>query len=129
MWERMTQLFSHKWLSTEGEAEKAPGRPSDNFLFWCQKTDALTAEQWRRGFQVLEQKVREAARQGEDMWPPSYAAFLGMCDEPEGQHKKALHQFVTPYFVANSLEDLSKKEEAQKLGEQTLDTLKTLFDD
>lgn len=132
MWARMTQLFKSKWVYQEGEIKQRSGEYEKNFLFWCEKLAGMTDEQWRRGFAQLEFMVRDAARQGEDMWPPSYAAFLGMCDGPKEQEdprKKALHKFVTPYFKVEALEDKTAIERSQAIGSSTLESLKSMFDE
>lgn len=122
MWERMTQLFGHKWISTEGEPLNENGDLSENFVFWCKKTEDLSNEAWRRGFDRLEFQVRDSARQGDEAWPPSYAAFLGMCDEPE---VKALHK----PFARRALPDKGAEERARKAGETELSRMLNLFDD
>jgi hypothetical protein len=125
-------LFKSKWAYQEGEIKQTDGQYERNFLFWCEKLAGLTDEQWARGFERVEFSVREAARQGNEAWPPSYAAFLGYCDEPDkpdDPHKKALHQFVTPYWKVKQLEDQTKKERAKETAETELGKLKSLFED
>lgn len=63
----------------------------------------------------------EAARVGDTEWPPSYAAFLGMCEEPK---VKALHK----PFPKLQLPDKTARERSQAVGSSTLDSLKSMFD-
>ena len=89
LWQRMSQLFPGRWESNQG-SPKAGGSFSENFLFWSKKTERLTDEQWRRGFDKLEFNVKQASKDGKVSWPPSYAEFLGMCESCPGwsMHKK-----------------------------------------
>lgn len=104
------------------------GQFTENFCRWAHKTSELNDAAWARGFYALEHRVREAARIGENIWPPSYPAFLGMCDEPPDPHGKALYKFVTPYFVVKQLESDEAKEKARIAAERELDKMKSLFE-
>lgn len=120
----MTQLFGHKWASQEGEILNERGEYARNFLFWGQKTRNLTDEQWRRGMEYVEYIVKEAARQGDkkELWPPSYAAFLGFCEPRPGS------KMYKP-FEPLKLPDKTAHERSQAVGSSTLDSLKSMFDD
>lgn len=97
------------------------GKPSENFLFWCRKTAHMTDAQWRRGMDHVENSVRESARQGDEVWPPSYAAFLGMCDPRPGS------KMYRP-FEPLKLPDKTAQERAIAQGEKTISDLKAMFD-
>lgn len=58
------------------------GQPSDNFKLWLRKTEALTLEDWARGFEALEKMVTHSAASGETAFPPTYAEFIGYCLKP-----------------------------------------------
>ncbi len=108
LWDRMEQLFRHRWSSAEGEKFK-DGQLTQNFLMLCRKTEELTNEQWRRGFDQLEKRVSDAARQGDESWPPTYAEFVGLCQEhKEQQPLTALTSDFSP--VCPSAMKLSAKE-------------------
>lgn len=118
----MRQLFGHKWVSQAGPAKLGNGQYSPEFLLWCRKLESLSDEQYQRGFYMLEHKVREAARLGEDEWPPSYAGFLGYCERPHGAiaHRR---------FTQAQLPDKTAQEKARKAGAEELDKLKGMFDE
>ena len=120
LWERMTQLFGHKWESREGPSA-SEGYLSHSFLLWCRKTEGLTDDMWRRGFDTLEYRVREAGRYGDEIWPPSYAEFVGYCEPPAGYaaHKK---------FPVGLPEPKSVREKRYEIGRQKCgDLLRNLF--
>lgn len=84
LWERMNQLYRHKWDKAEGPRRNENKKYTANFLLWCRKTEHIDDEGFKRGFDRLETDVREAGRQGDESWPPSYAAFVGYCEPPVG---------------------------------------------
>ncbi|MEW5248896.1 hypothetical protein [Microbulbifer discodermiae] len=116
----MTQLFGHKWVSQEGEPGNEREGYSPNFLLWAQKTAHLNDAAWKRGFDRLEFMVREAGRQGDEVWPPSYAAFLGMCEKPHGE---MAHKLFKPL----ALPDKAAQERSRSIGSKTLGDLKSMF--
>lgn len=122
MWERMSQIFGHKWASQEGEIREANGQYASRFLLWCRKTAHLTDEQWARGFRTLEQRVREAGRQGDVIWPPSYAAFLGFCEEAP---KARGHRY---FDRSTALEDKTERERRIEIGRRECKSILSMFD-
>lgn len=63
-----------------------------NFVLWCSKTESLTPEDFATAFERLEVMLEENARspQPKEIWPPSYAEFIGMAKEAKrsyGAHK------------------------------------------
>ena len=63
-----------------------------NFVLWCSKTESLTPEDFTTAFERLELMLEENARspQPKEIWPPSYAEFIGMAKEAKrsyGAHK------------------------------------------
>lgn len=122
MWERMGQLFGHKWSSQEGEITDPAGKFNPRFLLWCLKTAHLTDEDWARGFREVEFRVREAARMGDEIWAPSYAAFLGYCEKPVGA---PAHRY---FDRSAALEDKTAKERRRQLGLENCSKLLGMFD-
>lgn len=101
----------------------------------------MTDEAWKRGFHQLEFLVKEAAIQGEDVWPPSYAGFLGYCEKPHGEiaHKNRqaiidgrawiwsddLHKYISQ----GCLPDKATQERVKKTGAEALKNMQDLFND
>lgn len=121
LWTRMIQLFGHKWHSNAGPTKHQNGKYTQEFLLWCRKLDGLSDEAYQRGFWMLEHKVKEAARMGEEEWPPSYAGFLGMCERPHGE-------MAQRYFSPPALEDKTKKERDREVGKREAKKLLEQFD-
>lgn len=123
LWDRMTQLYRHKWVSAEGDKMDHLQQLTENFILWCRKTEGLTDEQWRRGFNRIEHDVRIASTAGDESWPPTYAAFLGFCSEPScgygGMYKK--HRLALPIP-----EEERQKRKAK--GRAEIKAIKSIFD-
>jgi hypothetical protein len=51
---------------------------SEQFDLWGWKLDDLTAEDFKRGMDGLERRAEQCYRDGEEMWPPSYAEFRAL---------------------------------------------------
>jgi len=92
-------------------------------LLWCRKTEDLSDDDWRRGFDRLEHDVRESGKLGEQAWPPTYAAFVGMCEPPVGQQA---HKY---FDRSTGLEDLTAKEKRQTQGHAECQKILGIFDD
>ena len=122
----MSQLYRSKWISQEGDIFKQGGDSeefSDGFLLWCRKTEGLTDEQWRDGFEALEEELRQAERIGEanDLWPPGYPAFVEKC--------KARSRLRNSYFDrSRAIEDTAAKEKRMEKGRQEVKKLLDLFE-
>jgi hypothetical protein len=97
------------------------GTYSRGFLLWCRKLEHLTDDDFRRGFEQIEFLVKEAARQGDEIWPPSYAGFLGYCEKPHGTqaHK---------YFPRTGLPDKTAREREREIGRNEVKKLQSMFE-
>ncbi len=123
MWQRMSQLFGHRWSSQEGDVRTPRGDYSPRFLLWCRKTESLSEDDWRRGFAVVEQRVREAARQGDTEWPPTYGEFLGYCMPPV---KPRGHRY---FDQSRAIEDQEAKKRRYEAGRKHCSELLKMFDE
>ena len=122
LWARMSQLYRHKWDTSEGRILDDQGNYSDGFLLWCRKTESLTHDEWRRGFDVLEQEIREAERSGDNLWPPSYPAFIEKC-------QSRINAKMYKVFPATlQLEDKTTKEKRKEQGRQECQKLLSMFE-
>ena len=81
----------------------------------------LTADEWRRGFEVLEQEIREAERTGDEFWPPSYPAFIEKC-------QSRVNNKMYKTFPKNlQIEDKTAKEKRREQGRNECQKLLSMF--
>lgn len=52
---------------------------------WSDTLGWVTGDQLGRGLQLLEARVKRAAREGATEWPPSSVEFLALCQTPAAQ--------------------------------------------
>jgi hypothetical protein len=93
LWERMTQMFGHRWVSAYGASD------TDNVWLAC--LDGLSPEQLRSG-------MRAVARGGE-AWPPTAPQFRKLCEsatladhglpDPERAYREAASNAHNPSRV------------------------------
>jgi len=77
---RLADLFGSKAASKslviyDGKVQE---EYSEQFDLWAWKLDDLTAEDFKRGMDGLERRAEQCYRDGEEMWPPSYAEFRAL---------------------------------------------------
>lgn len=119
------------------------GKPSENFLLWTRKTASISDEGFKRGFDMLEHKLKEAGRNGTEAWPPSYAEFIGYCEPPAGSkmYSKNLTTIETQYDANGNLlamiekpkDALPEPEESKrkrlKAGHDAIGSMLSMFDE
>jgi hypothetical protein len=120
----MTQIYGARWCSQEGEPTEINGNDSARFKLWCEKTESLTDEQWQRGFRNVEARVRKKSFLGETDWPPTYAEFLGLCDQAEESDRAPEHR----YFAPLGIEDKTAREKRRELALEKCKALKGIFE-
>ncbi len=120
----MGQIFGHRWTGQEGEPKDSKGNFTGRFLLWVEKTEKLTDDDWRRGFENVEIMVREKTRNHETAYPPSYAEFLGMCDNDENQKYIPEHKM----FALTKIESDEERAERKQSGLEKSQRLKSIFD-
>lgn len=125
LWKRLAQLYGSKFTHhnplKQNLSDGLTERYSDIFVLWAKKTKNLKDAGWRRGMEKIEYMHREAAKQGDlDIWPPNYAAFLGLCDAPP--NAQIYKHFRTPILTNQDAVDRSKK-----IGIKTIAHLKSIF--
>jgi len=119
-WLQMAGLYGYKWTSTMGETG-GDLRKSFHFNMWLDKTRELTLDQWQKGVDRCEANLRQSGKTGDECWPPSYAEFLGFCDE----ESKGIYK-VFPAVLPESAEYKSKRKRAAEKG---IKRLNSIFDD
>lgn len=77
---RLADLFGSKAASKSLVIyfDESKGIYSEQFDLWGWKLDDLTAEDFKRGMEGLEKRAEQCYRDGEEMWPPSYAEFRAL---------------------------------------------------
>lgn len=121
LWERMTNLYGHKWMSQEGPHTMENGSPSTAYLLWCRKLENLSEDDFARGFKQIEFLVKEAARQGDELWPPSYAGFIGYCEKPHGE-------IAYRYFPRLGLTNKTKRERDRIIALEKIKEIRSILD-
>lgn len=87
---------------------------SDTFELWCRKLHDLQPVDFKRGMQNLEEKSEIDYREGNEMWPPSYAEFRALAFPKSGRDTIA-HK---PFERLLALEDQTEKAKRYELGKQ-----------
>lgn len=89
---RFGDLFGNKCKADGLNIKDDNGQYSTKFKLWCKKLHEaeITVEDVARGIKHLEESIRDSVRAGNEIWPPSYAAFIGHCDKQKQreEHKQ-----------------------------------------
>lgn len=95
---RLADLFGSKAASKSlviyYDIEK--GEYSEQFDLWAWKLDDLTPEDFKRGMDGLERRAEQCYRDGEEMWPPSYAEFRALAFPASNRDTLAHKPFDKP---------------------------------
>jgi len=108
-------------VSTEGDQIK-DGIHTNNFLRWCGELSHFTDKDWTRAYKRIEGDIKEAARMGEDIWPPSSVAVVAYAEPP--MYSKMYKSFAR----TTAVEDITKKEKRKELGQVECKKLLDMFD-
>lgn len=87
---------------------------SEKLELWCRKLDDLTPDDFKRGMAGLEAKAENDYKQGNEMWPPSYAEFRALAF-PKTDRDTLAHK---PFPRLTALEDQTEKAKRYELGKQ-----------
>lgn len=97
---------------------------TDTFYLWCRKLRGLSAEQIAYGMERIEGMAGEAFASGREMWPPSYAEFIGLCNQ---KYETAAHKY---FDRSHALENKTLKESRNELGRRKCaELMQNLFGD
>ena len=120
----MNQLYGKQWEDREGAIFDYHKNFTNNFLFWCRKTESLTEKQWKHGIKTLENDCRIAEREGEAKYlkPPNYAVFVEKCQLPF--NSKMYQDFPRSQLI----EDQTAKDKRREMGIQECGKLLAMFD-
>lgn len=124
----MTRLYGHKWVSKEGDfpiddqGRIDKGHPNIyGFRVWFDAVKHLTDEQWKRGVDRVQSNIREAAKIGDESWPPSFEEFVTYATE----NRNSAHK----YFMRGLPEPKEVKEARKERGREECKKLLSIFDD
>ena len=87
---------------------------SEKIELWFRKLDDLTTDDFKRGMSGLEKKAEIDYREGNEMWPPSYAEFRALAFPKSGRDTQAHKVFDRP----TAIEDQTAKARRYELGKQ-----------
>jgi hypothetical protein len=124
---RFADLFGAK-VKTRGleiycDSEK--GIYSEAFRLWCRKLSDLGEDDFKAGMTGVETRAEAMFREGDEMWPPSYAEFRALCFPMTTRDTQA-HKYFEPVLA---LEDKTAKEKRYELGRQKSAELLSMFPD
>lgn len=117
----MTRLFSYQWEKTQGQM-LVDGDLSDSARLWLNTIGGLDAEAKRRGCKELESRIKEAAKEGKDYWPPNDIQFSAMCE------KKSEPRYYKPFRHALPVDDKTKARR-KKAGDCELSKMREMLGD
>ncbi len=96
---------------------------SEKLELWCRKLDDLNPENFKTGIAGLERKAEIDYREGNEMWPPSYAEFRALAFPKTGRETQA-HKYFPP---VPALEDQTAKAKRYELGRNESAKLLAMF--
>jgi len=117
----MAQLYPHKFTSAEGEHIKN-GEHTNNFKRWCSELEHFTGKHWKRAYRRIEGDIKDAAKMGEDIWPPCSVAVVAYAEPP------ICSQMYKPFDRAIGIEDKTAKEKRKKKGVEECAGMLSMFD-
>ena len=118
-WEWMTREFGHKW-NFQGGVFDGP-KLAKNFMVWCEKLQHFTEREWDRVFKRIEGDIKEYAKLGKTLFPPSPTEVVAYAESPVGAG------MYKDFDRSTAVEDLTKKEERHELGKQQCSNLLDMF--
>lgn len=132
----MTKLYGHLWITNQGESDDN-GKPTPNFISWCEATKHFTSKHWKRAYERVVHEKREAAKLGEKSYPPDVVTFVEY-GEPVIQRGQNYFDEVVwkidpetgekrPYRIA-LLEDETAKQKRYEKGVEECSKLLAMFD-
>lgn len=107
---RLADLFGSK-ASSKGLIiyyDEAKEIYSEQFDLWAWKLDDLTAEDFKRGMEGLERRAEQCYRDGEEMWPPSYAEFRALAF-PASNRDTLAHKLFDKPALPEPIEHKTKR--------------------
>jgi len=99
----------------EDDDSKALGSYSSTFELWCTKLDGLDVYAFKRGVESLESYITNNVILDREVWPPSYAEFIGHCKKHSNPCHK-LYKGLPPPSLSNEENKERMKELRNKIG-------------
>ena len=118
----MSQLFTHKFTTAEGEHIDGQNEYTSNFKRWCEELKHFDDKDWTRAYKRIEDDIKTAAHEGKDIWPPSSLAVIAYAEPP------ICSQMYKPFDRATALEDQTAKDARFALGQKESSKLLSMFD-
>lgn len=118
-WNRMTQLYQHKWKNTAGVHLDENGY-TETFQRWCKELGHFTDKDWKRAYNRIESDIKHAAKLGENIWPPSTLEVIAYAEPLPGMYKS--------FDRSTAIEDKTTKEKLREMGKEQCSKLLNMFD-
>jgi hypothetical protein len=130
---RLADLFGNKAARQGLNVYKDRNKKnlSDVLKLWCRKLDDLKTEDFQRGMAGLEKKAEIDYREGNEMWPPSYAEFRALAFPKinrDAQAHKPAPSLYDPQTGTYRLEDQTAKAKRYELGKRESSKLLAMLD-
>ena len=117
----MIRQYRHKWTTSEGGVYDGD-QLSENFLAWCEELQHFGEKEWGRVFERIKGDIIEAAKMGEDIWPPASLAVIAYAEPAQGSAMyKAFDSSV-------AIEDETAKARRYEAGVEETSKLLKMFD-
>ena len=117
----MTKQYRHQWTSSEGGVYEGDNL-SENFLSWCEELQDFGDKEWGRVFERIKGDIKDAAKTGEDIWPPSSVAVLAYAEPP------MCSQMYKTFDRAKGIEDQTAKAHRKEVGAKECGNILSMFD-
>ena len=118
----MTQLFQHKWVSTEGDHLNEKEEYTENFKRWCEELKHFNDAEWKRAYKRIEHDISMAAKMGDDIWPPSSVAVIAYSEPP------MCSKMYRAFDRSRGIEDQTAKAKRKEVGAEQCSKLLGIFE-
>ena len=120
LWVRMDALYPFLWTKDNGLSEM----DNPKFVTWCRKLQYLSLDQFKRGFENIEEAKAVAAQNNKPCYTPDYASFIGYTRKSADctASMQAIQARVLPLMITKQLTP-----EEREYGNSQSAALKGLF--
>lgn len=104
IWQRMTELYGHRWISAWGEVSNPDGTLTSAAQTWAQGLGRYSLNEIRQAFEKLIERG--------DEWPPTLPAFMGLCRE---KRAAPYHRVFGPALPPPEVDPVFIREQLKKM--------------
>jgi hypothetical protein len=104
IWQRMTEVYGHRWISAWGEGTNPDGTPTRAAQTWAEGLARYSLDEIRQAFEKL-------VKRG-DEWPPTLPEFMRLCRE---KRAAPYHRMAGPALPSPAVDPVIIREELKKM--------------